>query len=225
MTKNTTLTIGVIVLSVFLVVAPTVARQAPIKPVYGGEDIVFCSQIYHDNYLIITQKRDDPNSPEFQFKLQYIVHSNGKYKSVYVKKLGEGSEAHIVSGPLIQENKDRTNNMKISQHTDLFVWIEGQASYAYLFHTTKSGSYKLFDNIEEFGGRGSYTCQDIDGDGVFEIIDYDTTWHILCDKTEKWTVQMEGHPFAKLIYRFNGSKYVLSDIVPDYEAEKKDKKE
>ena len=76
----------------------------------------------------------------------------------------------------------------------------------------------------EGGNRARYSCQDIDGDGVFEILEYDSTWHAMSNERKKWAEQMSGHPFAKLTYKFDGAKYVLSEIVPDYYAEKEAQK-
>lgn len=203
----------------FLTVVPitVTADQAKLKPLYNSEELIFCNQIFRGNYLIVTRKHDPTTDPESRYKFRYVVHSKGTYKVALVKELGQGIYSHIVSGTLTQENRDRTNNRKVSQDSDLFIWIEGQASNTYLFHATESGIVILFEGGEF---RAHYSCQDVDGDGIYEILQYDSTWHAMGDERKKWAKQMNGHPFAKLIYKFDGSKYVLSEIVPDYEAEK-----
>jgi len=183
---------------------------------YNEEELMFFNNIYDGNYLVVTRKANKSNSPQYEYKLRYWVHSGSAYKVVFYKNLGRGSDSHITFGTLTVGNKHRTNGEQIVTDSDLFIWVEGQASNTYLFHATKEEIKTLFEGGEF---RASYSCQDLDGDGVFEIAAYDTTWHAMWGERKKWENKTKGHESVKLIYRYNGSKYVLSDIEPDLESE------
>lgn len=217
MNKNLTLVLSILISYLLLCPLPALAGKLKLSLSDKGETMIFCNQIYKGNYLVVVRVQHNHPSAEYQYIFRYVMHTTRGYKIIFAKDLGFGIDSQIMNGTLLLANRDRTNNVKVSPASDLFIWIIGQASNVYLFHATESEVAIVFQDGEF---RARYNCQDLDGDGFYEILAYDSTWHAIDDTRQKWANQMKGHPYAKLIYKFDGRKYILSEVVPDYESEK-----
>jgi hypothetical protein len=185
---------------------------------YQGEEVILAQQTPAGGYFIVTRLNTADAAPEHEYAVRFLETSGQNTTERLRKSIGYGSRVHVISGTLTLGNEARTNNKQVALDADLFIWIEGQASYVYLFHTVGLDVQAAF---EQAGGtRARFDCQDVDGDGRFEILEYDSTWHIQRDDTKQWAGKLKDRPLAKLIYKYDGTKYLPVDLVPDLDAER-----
>lgn len=182
------------------------------------EDIIFYLKIYNKNSIVITSKGNEV--PFIEFKLFYI-----KENEVFFNiNLGLGADCHIIFDRMTVQKSIRDLCEKdFPCGFDLFVYVEGQASNVYVFNFKEDNVKVLFSNG---AFRSDYDCYDIDGDGIYEIIAHETSWHarsIIIETKKKWQKILKKYENVKIIYKFSqeNENYYLYDIVPDVESEVK----
>ena len=177
------------------------------------ETLVFSGKVNNKTKLIITRNK---NGYFYNHKL-YLIKTTLYGSKILLKKeiYGQEKEVDIKFG-----------NLTSSKYKNLFIFIEGQATTAYMFKVLPRS---LVAQYERTQGRAREFCQD--GDGIFEILVCNTYHHFISegdipDKIfDRSCKQIEGHPYLKVVCKLHNSKYRYSYILPDLDSEKEIPKE
>lgn len=100
---------------------------------------------------------------------------------------------------------------------EVFFWTDGQVSETGIFQVDGKALRWLYRN----SGRFRSTVQDVDKNGVYEVVEYCLTQDL--DEPYYSQVARQGYVLAKRLWRWNKAKgvYVLWRVEPDVEAQKK----
>lgn len=179
------------------------------------ETLVFSGKVNSKTKLIITRSK---NGYFYDHKL-YLIKTDLYGSKILLKKEIYGQEKEI---------DIKFGNLASRKYKSLFIFIEGQATTAYMFKVLPRS---LFTQYERTQGRAREFCQDIDGDGVFEILVCNTYHHFINEGEipdevfDRSCKQIEGHPYLKVVCKLHNSKYRYSYILPDLDSEKEIPKE
>jgi hypothetical protein len=185
----------------------------PICSCNKKDEVIFYDVVYKNCFIISRLK--DRNSiapvPYYEYKAKYFIFDKNDYEIVWEETIGFGIDIHIMKGLFTEKKEKRFDtNGCISKKNEYFIWVDGQSTSAYMLRAEEKEMYILFENS---GGRPSYDCQDIDGDGIYEILEYDLAWHAISDDLEKWSYKIRNDlDTIRIIHRYDGRKYYISDV-------------
>ncbi len=178
-----------------------------------GERNIFCAQLHGDvAYAKPVQLTISEASPpeEGAPLASYVIRLQGAENAgpLFEKDLGRGARCHILT---YQGSSDRPTGVQAGEGL-LCIWIEGQRSSAYAFAVGTTNLRTLFEKTE---GRGTFSCRDIDCDGVVEILEEDSAWHIKSySLTRRMLERLGKAERGRMIYRLRGNAFSLTDVQP-----------
>lgn len=194
----------------------------PFERIIGPDEaLVFCVQVqgasvYDNRWILVSKKSTLDLAPELYSYVIYLIGAESwgsrQYKRYIRRQLEGNGEVRIVFGNLIGEGE-----------RDIFLTIEEQRTTTYVFHI-EGETMRVAYQCEQ--GRARTECEDMDGDGLFELIVYNSYLHNFVPEKEidKWCKQIAGHPFLIFIYKIKGGRYVLAEIMPDMDREAREGK-
>ena len=167
---------------------------------------------------ILKSLPNDGEVPHTTYKL-FFLKRHGKFeKCLYEESLGEGVECHILFYHELAVKPDKEEDKPKQEKVTIFLWVDGQRTCAYAYHIFGKSIKKVFEKTE---GRSFYNFCDIDSDGVPEIIQYDSSWHLIGNGniyTKKYLSTLRRYKNCKVIYKFIGDCYKFFDLQPDRQS-------
>jgi hypothetical protein len=165
-----------------------------------GEDLIWLHEIPYQADLL----------------LQLYHLSEGQWK--FFKQLTIEKDVDYHQNSRFQMTDFKIGDFNKDGFNEIFYQWQEQRSYAKIIQIRGNKIILLYDMPS---GRAISELRDLDGDGIYEVLEKGLTWHIASEE-EQETI-LKGHLLCLRIYKWDKSKrkWVFLKILPDWEAERK----